>query len=278
MAKKNKIDINLGTVQETLLLPLWARAREAEKKTPVLLDLYAKNIIDRLGYDFTVIEQGIAEEHRLMWVIRALNFDKAVELFMERHDRAAVVNLGAGLDTGFQRLDNREVRWINIDLPDVVSLRQQLIPDSKSETTIAGSLFDFGWIGKVKQLVQGRSLMFMAAGVLCYFTAPEVELLFRKMAPTFSGAHFVFDAMSRLTVWGANRDIMKKSGMDSSALLKWHLNNSRSLKKWLPSIKIINDRSMFSGPGVGKGLKFQVWLGMKIAGMLRMYKLIQIRL
>ena len=50
------IKIDLGTVQETLILPLWARARETEKDNPVVCDPCAKNIVERIDYDFSQIE------------------------------------------------------------------------------------------------------------------------------------------------------------------------------------------------------------------------------
>ena len=36
--KNRDIKIDLGAVQETLMLPLWARARETEKDNPVVSD------------------------------------------------------------------------------------------------------------------------------------------------------------------------------------------------------------------------------------------------
>ena len=120
------IKIDLGTVQETLMLPLWARAREAEKDIPVICDTYAKNIVERIDYDFSRIEDGPAAVHQGVWAIRAYNFDNVTEAFLEKNSGAVVVNIGAGLDTSFQRVDEGSVRWINIDLPDVAALRQRV--------------------------------------------------------------------------------------------------------------------------------------------------------
>jgi len=57
---------------------------------------------------------------------------------------------------------------IKIDLPDVVALRQKLIPDSEREMTIAKSIFDFTWADDISRLTKGRPILFMAAGLLCY--------------------------------------------------------------------------------------------------------------
>ena len=58
-----KVRIELGSVQETLLLlGLWSRAKESEKKkNPCLLDPKASEIIGRLDYDFGRIAQSFTE-------------------------------------------------------------------------------------------------------------------------------------------------------------------------------------------------------------------------
>src|SRR5210317_1365346 len=184
------IKIDLGPVQETLMLPLWARARETEKDNPIVCDTYAKNIVESIDYDFTQIEEGHMADHQGVWAIRAYNFDNIIEAFLENNSSAVVVNIGAGLDTTFQRVDQGTVLWINIDLPDVVAMRQklirhQLIPGSEREMTIAKSVFDFTWIDDISRWTKDRSILFMAAGVLMYFEAQEVEILFRKLSRTY---------------------------------------------------------------------------------------------
>ena len=121
------------------MIPLWARAREAEKNNPIVCDIYAKNIVESIDYDFSQIEEGPAAEHQGVWAIRAYNLDNIIEAFLANTSRAAVVNIGAGFDTSFQRVDDGTVLWINIDLPDVVGLRKKLIPDTEREITIAKS-------------------------------------------------------------------------------------------------------------------------------------------
>ena len=109
------------------MLPLWARARETEKDNPIVCDTYAKNIVERIDYDFSQIEEGHMADHQGVWAIRAYNFDNIIKAFLANNSRAVVVNIGAGLDTTFQRVDEGTVLWINIDLPDVVAMRQKLV-------------------------------------------------------------------------------------------------------------------------------------------------------
>lgn len=195
---KQKVKIELGAVQETLMLPLWARALETRKKNPIIRDNYAKDLVDKIDYDFSKLETNpeLAKNQQIQWAIRAYNFDNIVKEFLMHNSDAVIINIGAGLDTAFQRVDNGNAVWVNIDLPDVVTLRQKLIPNSERETTIAKSGFDFSWIDDIASLTKDRSILFMAAGVLFYFSPSEVESLFRKLADAYTSAHFIFDAIT----------------------------------------------------------------------------------
>jgi len=275
------IKIDLGPVQETLMLPLWARARETEKNNPIVCDIYAKKIVETINYDFSQIEEGHMADHQGVWAIRAYNFDNIVKAFLANNSRAVVVNFGAGLETTFQRVDEGTVLWINIDLPDVAALRQKLIPDSEREMTIAKSIFDFTWIDDISRWTKGRSILFMSAGVLMYFDAQEVEILFRKLAETYPSSHFIFDSMSWLPAWGSNKEIkkiMKNGEMDSSTLIKWHLKRASGLRKWVDTIKIVEEYPMLSKvPARNDFTKKQIWQ-IKIVGLFRFYNMIHVQL
>lgn len=270
--------IDLGPVAETLLIPLWARARDAGKKYPILNDTYARDIVDGVDYDFSKFETRYMENHQLVWSIRAYNFDVCVKEFLEKHQNPVVINIGAGLGTTFQRVDDGRVDWINIELPDVAALRKKLIPDSDRETTIARSVFDFSWMPEADLKTKDRPLMFMAAGVLCYCEASEAEALFRKLAETYPKAHVIFDAMSRFTVWWSNRAVLKGTGLDPSGLLKWHLKKASRLKEWVDAIEILDEYPMFSRVPIKEDWSRKLIRDIKIAGRLRLYNMVHVRL
>ena len=268
------------------MLPLWARARETEKDNPIVCDTYAKNIVESIDYDFSQIEESHMADHQGVWAIRAYNFDNIIEAFLANNSRAVVVNIGAGLDTTFQRVDDGTVLWINIDLPAVVAMRQKLIqekliPDLEREMTIAKSIFDFTWIDDISRWTKGRSILFMAAGVLMYFDAQGVEILFRKLAETYPSSHVLFDSMSWLPAWGSNKEIkkiMKNNEMDSSTLINWHLKRASGLRKWVDTIKIVEEYPMLSKvPSRNDFTKKQIWQ-IKIVGLFRFYNMIHVQL
>jgi len=275
------VKIDLGAVQETLMLPLWARAREAEKKNPVVCDPHAKKIMERIDYDFSRIEESHMADNQGVWAIRAYNFDNILKAFLAKNSGAVVVNFGAGLETTFQRVDEGTVRWINMDLPDVVALRRKLIPDSEREMTLAKSIFDFTWTHDISRWTKGRSILFMAAGVLCYFEARQMKILFRKLAETYPSSHVIFDSMSWLPAWGSNREIkksMNNSETDASTLIRWHLKKASGLRKWVDTIKIVEEYPMLSKvPARNDFNKKELWQ-IKIVSLFRFYNMIHVRL
>jgi len=64
---------------------------------------------------------------------------------MIKHPRASVVNIGAGLDTTFYRVDNGLIHWYDLDLPAVFDIRRRLLPEPDRVTYIAKSFLDPSW-------------------------------------------------------------------------------------------------------------------------------------
>jgi O-methyltransferase involved in polyketide biosynthesis len=278
--ENQKVNIALDAVQETLIMPLWARAQETKKKNPIIRDEYARDLVDRIDYDFSKFESNpeLAENQQLQWAIRTYHFDHCIREFFVRNSHAVIINIGAGLDTAYHRIADRGALWVNIDLPDAAALRRKLIPDTEEEITIAKSVFDFSWIDDLSELTRDRCILFTAAGVLFYFSPSEIESLFRRLADAYPGAHFVFDAVtSRWILWLTNRAIMRKSGMDSSVRLKWHLKKGSHLKKYLGSVKVVEEHSMFSNVPSTEGLSRKLLRDLKIGKLLRVYSIVHVQ-
>ena len=106
------IAIDLGSVQKTLLLPLWGRAVETRKQKPLLVDTTAVQIIEKINYDFSTITNNMSEITRLAWIVRCLHIDRTIKQFLLRHPRATIVNIGCGLDTTLNRIDNGSLQVV----------------------------------------------------------------------------------------------------------------------------------------------------------------------
>lgn len=264
-------EIKLGRVQKTLLLPLWGRAIETQKRKPLLIDDKATSIINSLPYDFTVISKNIHELIRLGWIARSIFFDEKIKAFIDLHPEATIVNIGCGLDTTFDRVDNGKIRWIDLDLPDTIDLRRKYISESDRRCFISKSVFDKSWYDRIGNK---NNVMLLIAGVLCYFDESEVKGLFNDFHTYLPGAEVVFDYPSKLGMKVSNKRVLEKGGMDKSARIKWGINNILEIGKWDSNIKVISNMPMYKDHK--KNYSMIKKIGMNIADMLKIMSLAHI--
>ena len=119
--------VQLEGVAETLLIPLWARAHETQKnKNRLLNDPHAIEMIQQIDYDFSKFKK--AKGSQIGVAVRSNILDNETLAFIKKHPDALIINLAAGLDTRFYRVNNEHIYWVNIDLPEVIALRKQLLP------------------------------------------------------------------------------------------------------------------------------------------------------
>jgi hypothetical protein len=84
--------------------------------------------------------------------------------------------------------------------------------------------------------------------------------------------------MSWFVAWGTNRELMKKSGFDSSALVKWHTKRASDLRKWVDTIKVVEEYPMLSRVPVRNDFsKTEIWQ-IKIVSLFRFYNMIHVQL
>jgi len=232
----------LGSVQKTLLLPLWGRAIETAKPRPLLVDDTAARIISAIDYDFSTIARNTSIITQLCWVVRSLHTDRTIREFLSAQPDATIVNLGCGLDTTFERVDNGRVSWYDLDLPDVIRLRRNYIPESERRRFIAQSLLEKGWFD---QLGGADSVLFIASGVLYYFEENQVRELFIRLADRFPGSEIFFDACSPRGMRMANRRVIQAGGMDAAAILRWGIQRPKEMESWDSRIAVLADYPMF---------------------------------
>jgi len=184
----SKQTIQLGPVQESLLVPLYARAMDSLKKRPILNDRKALEMVQSIDWDFERFNQT----WRLMSaILRTAMYDAWVKDFISRHPQGTVIEIGAGLNTRFERLDNGTVHWFDLDLPDAVALRRKFFVDSERRVMLAASVVDRGWIEAVRQ--SPGPYCFVAEAVFVYLTEQEVKAALAQIAGNFPGASVAFD-------------------------------------------------------------------------------------
>jgi hypothetical protein len=141
-----------------------------------------------------------------LFTLRARQFDKMAKKYIAEHPRTSVVNLGAGLDTTFYRVDNGLIHWYDLDLPEVIDVRRQLLPEPDRVTYIAKSIFDPSWCKDVRHTEEG--VFMIAGGVFHWFDQAQVKQFFSMLADNFDGGEIVFNVISRPEHFGRWMDFL----------------------------------------------------------------------
>ncbi len=238
-----KDEIALGSVQKTLLLPLWGRAAETRKNRPLLMDNTAVRIIDAINYDFTTIKNTVNPLIRTAWIARSIYFDDRIRAFLEKHPSGTIVNIGCGLDTTYDRIDNGTARWYELDFPDVIELRKQYIRPGDRRIFLAGSVLDDAWYDMISEK---SNVLLLFAGVIYYFAEDTVKSLFNTFGEKFGKCDILFDYASVKGMNMSNKRLLEKSGMDSEARLRWGIDDIFEIEKWDKAIKVLESIPMYS--------------------------------
>lgn len=242
--QNQKINIKMENVQETLLLPLWGRAVETGKKHPLLEDKSAVMIIDQLDYDFSTIAANMKEVIRVSWIARSLVIDRMIKKLLSENPQATIVNIGCGFDTTFYRVDNGKLTWYDLDLPDVMEWRKKFVPENSRVKCIAGSFLDDEWLVRLATERKGK-ILFVLAGVLCYFDEYQIKDFFMKIADSFPESEMVFDAFSPKAIQLSNKMVLRDGGMDENAMLKWGLKKAKDIELWDRRFRVLEEYPIY---------------------------------
>ena len=217
---------NIQGIARTLLLPLACRAIQSIRPDAIIHDPRAVELYNAFGSSENFL-LGMSEHDRFFTVMRMRQFDTFTRSFLSRNPGGLVVDIGCGLDTRFHRLDDGTLNWLGVDLPEVIQLRRQWLPDSERCTTIAQSMFELSWLEEVARL--NKQVIFLAEGVFPYFSTRDVKPMLLAMSERFPTGELVFDAMAPIVGWlHRSSSVLKRS----RAEILWDAKNPDELETW----------------------------------------------
>lgn len=228
----------LGDVQSTLFIPLMGRARETRRRRPALRDPKAVEVLESVDFDTALYGRGWGG---FVSVVRTVIFDHWVREFLARHPAGTVVELGAGLNTRFERTDNGTASWIDLDLPDTIALRRRFFATSGRRRMIAASVTDEDWLDEVADLP--APYFFVADGVLVYIPWDDVAATLGRITARFPGSCLAFDTYSQRTFDMQHRQAAKK-GM--AARWAWACDDPKTLER--PGLRLLESATITSPP------------------------------
>lgn len=208
-----KFKVEPGTVQETLMMPLYGRVYCEEHFPNTFPNKAAKETAERVDYDFDKVKSS--ELNMVTWAVRARMLQDAAKGYLAEHPHATIINLGCGLDLSFENVDNGTCKFINMDLPDVIAAREKIVNCREREFHFAGDLMDFSWMERIRKepynVNVGDGVFIISGGVLMYFHTEQMRRFFQALAKAFPNGGICFDGENEQGLKKSNK-IVQKTG------------------------------------------------------------------
>lgn len=243
--------LSLNGVEETALLTVYAKAIESQSENPILKDKKIEELVERLDPLLQAYNSKMAKKLQRRSIdtrltihmpLRAKKYDTYAINFLQDHPAGVIINIGCGLDTRFFRIDNGQVQFFDLDLPDMVRLKRQLIGEHERYHLIGQSVLDFSWMDQVAGL--NRSTLILAEGVFMYLPEEKVKELVLALQRRFPDSELVCELTNRTWVegfWGkiAAAKMKQRFKMRDSASFEFGVSRADELETWGEGIEFL---------------------------------------
>jgi methyltransferase (TIGR00027 family) len=246
-------NLDFSGVEETALLTLYAKAIESRSDNPILKDEKAEELADRLD---PLVKQRTGKMARQLYErsvdprliihisLRSKKYDDYTRNFIEKNPDGVVVNIGCGMDARFFRVDNGRVRFFDLDLPEMIKFKTQLIDQNDRYRMISRSVLDFSWMDQVEEIK--KPVLFLAEGVFMYLPEDQVKKLVLEMQRRFPESELVCELTNRTWVegfWGKIAAIKMKQRvkMGGDAGFQFGVSDAQELETWHEGIEFLEN-------------------------------------
>ena len=180
------MELKLGDVQTTALIPLAIKANETMRKNARIKDRKAVEIIQALNIDTAQYDKFMSHEGV---IARTIMLDRQLKGIIKKAPDTVIVNVGAGFDDRFSRMDNGRILWFDLDLPDAIAARKKAFPERERVTMIAGNALEDDWCKPVQEALSGRKSkpVFIAEGLFMYLTLNQIRTFLEVLKNNFPG-------------------------------------------------------------------------------------------
>jgi O-methyltransferase involved in polyketide biosynthesis len=236
--------ITLTGAPETLLATLYGRAIDSRAPRSVLHDDAAARAVERIDYDFR--RTGMTATTAAGVALRGRQLDGWTREFLAAHPEATVLHLACGLDTRAQRLaPGPSVRWIDLDHPKVVELRERLLPPSPGEYRLVGaSVTDEGWLESVPA---DRPTVAVFEGLSMYLHKEDGRRLIERITGRFPGGQLLFDAYGTIAI---RLQKLVPAVRNAGATLHWGVDDPHELETWHDGLVCLDALRSVDMPGL----------------------------
>lgn len=230
-------------------------------------------MIDKIDYDFSLIEKkklSFIERFGFLEVaVRQYDLTTEIKEYIKKHPECSVVNLGCGLDNSARLCDNGRIKIYNIDFPDVIELRNKLLPPEEREENIPCDLNNTEWMDKIDS---SSGNIFFASGVFYYFLKEQVKSLVCNLESRFPGSVLIFDGANSFAVKMITKTWLKKAEIKNVGAYFSVSNAKKEISPWSNKIDVLSKGYMLGynnlkDPSVSSFSRFLAKVGDKVMKM-----------
>ena len=247
---------SISDVSSTMLITLYARARESRSRNPIITDPKAVEMIDIIKKEIAgsnnpihkkILKNSYNPKLAVTMALRSRRFDRYVSDFLSKYPNGTIINLGCGLDTRFYRIDNGTVIWYDIDFPEVIELRRRFMEENSRHFFIGNSVLNPEWIAKVNT---GGPYLILAEGLFMYLTETDVQELLQRIYRELGSAEIVCEVTNRYWVNKMSSSWMKwkfrrQLGMTGGAVFSFGIPDSRYFERWSRIYEFLDEWTYF---------------------------------
>jgi O-methyltransferase involved in polyketide biosynthesis len=261
MDKSEDLPLDVSELSETLLIPLYARAIESRSKDPIIIDRRAVEITQALNESFQHSDSKLhkrllagklrrwsGKQLAVALSLRTRRFDRYCLDFLKRNPSGNVVELGCGLSTRFTRIGNEKVRWYDLDLPEVIRIKERFFNETDNYRFIRSSVTDLEWMNTIDHC--DGPVLFIAEGLLMYLHENEVRSFIIALQNKFPGCELACEVVSAFVVRTLNRKLWRRKFQKDHCLgegvtFNFGINEGSDLEKWHEGIELLDEWTYF---------------------------------
>jgi O-methyltransferase involved in polyketide biosynthesis len=192
---------------------------------------------------------GIQARDARARVTTVRSFDSIAKLFISNNPECTVINLACGFDTRFWRIANENCRYVELDLPEVIELKREILKDHLGYELIGCSILDTSWIDQVTSNGSSNFLL-LAEGLFMYLPKPDATRLLHVIAERFNRSQFVLDMAPEKYTKGLWKRLLQLEARawDLDVSIIFGINNPRDIESYGNGFKVIGIMKGSIGP------------------------------
>ena len=241
----------MNDISNTALVTLKCHVQDAKRNNAVLNDMrsliayeFLQSKLDEKGRN--MLSRRIRKNLVNHTVLRAKKYDDYVIQFLQSYPEAMIVNIGCGLDHRFSRIDNGKCVFLDLDLPDIINIKNKIFPSTDRYLQNGQSVFEYSWLNEIA----GKHVLLLAEGVFMYCQEEDVKSLFNEIHAKIPGADIVLEVFSSKWLMGWKKrmvdiKLQKQLKFGKGASFRFGIVDSDEIETWSEDYKLIEDWSYF---------------------------------